>query len=161
MRELPRPQKTNRTNIHHAVYLVICDVPRLNRESKHPKETQNTVKMIVKRCSWGTCDSGCRSQRRLQFIRCVCSHRHVCPRSMGNNSPVFVFQNRSIGYSRLVGIKGANLSPVVEGGGFAPVSLFFNLQLLLLRTTCYYDYATTIARKQLHAQPLVWVNLRP
>ena len=60
-------------------------------------------KMVVKRCSWGTCDARSRSPKRLQFILCVCSHRQVCPRIMGNNSPVFLFfgvcffPNRSIG----------------------------------------------------------------
>ena len=48
--------------------------------------------MVVKRCSWGTCecDAGSRSQqKKMQFIHGVCSHWHVCPRIMGNNSPVF------------------------------------------------------------------------
>ena len=47
-------------------------------------------------CSWGTCDTGSRSRKRPQFSHCVCSHWHVCPRSMGNNSPVFCFSGTGL-----------------------------------------------------------------
>ena len=62
----------NRTNIRLAVFWLFVRLSSLNRKSRHPKETQNIVKMVVKRCSWGTFDTGSRSRKKTAIHSLVC-----------------------------------------------------------------------------------------
>ena len=91
------PAIKTRTNIRHAVFWLFAmfTESQIKASERDPEYCKKGCE-IVKRCSWGTCDTGSRSLKRLQFIHCACSHQHVCPRSKGNNSPVFFFSGTGL-----------------------------------------------------------------
>ena len=87
----------HRTNIPTFVSLCSGYLWCLTESQIKTSERDPMVKMFVKRCSWGTCDTGSRSRKRLQFIHCVCSlGMFVLLGVWGITLLSFFFRNRSI-----------------------------------------------------------------
>ena len=84
-----------RTIICHAVFwlFMMFAESQIKAFERDPEYCKNGCEKLFLR---NPRDAGSRSRKRLQFIHGVCSHRHVCPRIMRNNSTIFFFRNRSI-----------------------------------------------------------------
>ena len=81
----------NRTNIRLAVFwlFVMFAVSQIKASEKDPEYCKNGCETLFLGNLW--CRQPISKKTAIHSLYVCCSHWHVCPMSMGNNSPVFFF----------------------------------------------------------------------